>query len=138
MVIPRSHSESVLDHYQDGLFIGGGSPQRDGIDLSGAVPLELKAGDISIHHTRTLHGSATNSSGTSRRLLIYEYAATDAWSISSVNWDTLQTNILRGEATLNVRLEAMTIRMRHPASDPRAGRGIFELQDLLKEKVFAK
>lgn len=138
MVVPGSHTGPVLDHHQNGFFIGGISPQRDSIDLSTAVPLELNAGDISIHHTLTLHGSAANTSTTSRRLLIYEYAAADAWSLPSVkDWDAFNDNMLRGELTTNLRLESMTIRMRNP-SDPRSGHGIFELQAPLEEKVFAK
>ncbi len=133
MVIPGSHTGPVFDHHQNGFFIGGISPQRDGIDLSTAVSLQLNAGDISIHHTLTLHGSAANTSSNSRRLLIYEYAAADAWPLSN----DLNANILRGEPTQNVRLESITVRMRNSA-DPRSGRGIFELQRLLEDKVFAK
>ena len=133
MVIPGSNTGPVFDHHQNGAFIGGISPRRDGIDLSTAVPLQLDAGDISIHHTLTLHGSAANTSSRSRRLLIYEYGAADAWPLSNA----FDANILRGEPTQNVRLESITLRMRHPA-DPRSGRGIFELQKVLEDKAFTK
>jgi phytanoyl-CoA hydroxylase len=138
MVVPGSHTGPVLDHHQNGFFIGGISPQRDGIDLSTAVPLELNAGDISIHHTLTLHGSAANTSSTSRRFLIYEYAAADAWSLPSVeDWDAFNASMLCGESTQDLRMESMKVRMRNP-SDPRSGRGIFELQRPLEEKFFGK
>ena len=37
--------------------------------------LEVKAGAITIHHTCTLHASAPNLSGKSRRLLLLQYSA---------------------------------------------------------------
>jgi len=37
-----------------------------------AVPCLGKAGSITIHHVRAVHGSATNLSGQSRRFLLYQ------------------------------------------------------------------
>ena len=137
MVIPGSHKEPIYDHHQNGYFIGAISPERDGIDLSAAVPLAMKAGDMSIHHARTLHGSATNTSAKSRRLLLYQYAAVDAWPLSGVgDWDNFNAKILRGKPTQNVRLASLIARVRHPAG-PRTGGGIYELQKPLEDKVFA-
>ena len=44
MAMCGSHLGPVLDHHQDGVFIGAISPSRESIDLGGAVPLEIKAG----------------------------------------------------------------------------------------------
>jgi len=137
MVVPGSHLGPILDHHQDGTFIGAISPARDGLDLSAAVPLEMKAGSLSIHHTRTLHGSAFNISGKSRRLLFYQYAAVDAWPLGGVvDWEGFNAGILRGEPTFDFRLVSMTARTRMPAGE-RSGGGIYELQKPLQEKVFA-
>ena len=137
MVVPGSHRGSILDHHQDGYFIGAISPERDGLDMGAAVPLEMAAGSLSVHHARTLHGSAPNHSGRSRRLLLYQYAAVDAWPLGGVgDWDAFNERVLRGEPTFEFRLEAMAVRTRLPAG-PRAGGGIYELQRPLKEKVFA-
>lgn len=137
MVIPGSHKGPILDHHQDGIFIGAISPQRDDIDLSTAVPLEMKAGSLSVHHARTLHGSALNKSSQWRRLLLYQYAAVDAWPLGGVNdWDAFNEDILCGESTFDFRLESMMTRTRLPAGK-RMGGGIYELQRPLQEKIFA-
>ena len=73
----------------------------------GAVPIELKAGGISIHHVRLLHGSAPNRSSQPRqKLLLFQYCAIDAWPLMSGEkyWDTYIASILRGEATNQPRL----------------------------------
>ena len=54
MVVPGSHKEPMLDHHQDGVFVGAVSPARDGLDLEAAVPLEMTAGSLAAHHARTL------------------------------------------------------------------------------------
>lgn len=137
MVVPGSHKGPILDHHQDGFFIGAISPERDQIDLSAAVPLEMQAGSLSIHHARTLHGSALNCSGRSRRLLLYQYAAVDAWPLGGVsNWDAFNAHILRGSPTFDFRLTSLTVRTRLPAG-PRGGGGIYELQQPLREKLLA-
>ncbi|NKB69120.1 MAG: phytanoyl-CoA dioxygenase family protein [Candidatus Latescibacteria bacterium] len=137
LVVPGSHRGPILDHHQDGYFIGAISPERDGIDLVKAVPLAMPAGAISIHHTSTLHGSAANVSGQSRRLLLYQYAAVDAWPLGGVgDWDTFNGQILRGDITYEFRHCALVTRTRMPAGD-RGGSGIYELQKPLIEKTFA-
>src|SRR5277367_3385 len=67
MVVPGSHKGQIHDHHgQDGRFCGAMDPENCDIDLSRAVPCLGKAGSITIHHVRTVHGSATNFSGRSR------------------------------------------------------------------------
>jgi len=48
---------------------------------SRAVPCLGKAGSITVHHVRAVHGSATNFSGKERRFLLYQYRAGDAWPL---------------------------------------------------------
>jgi phytanoyl-CoA hydroxylase len=136
-VVPRSHVGPVLDHHQDGHFIGAVSPTRDGLDLAAAVPLEMRAGSLSIHHSRMLHGSARNTSPRSRRVLFFQYAAVDAWPLSGVpDWAAFNAKILRGQPTFDFRLVAMSARTRMP-DGPRSGGGIYELQKPLRDAVFA-
>jgi len=68
--IPGSHNGNLLSHYP--LAEGICSPlATTEVDLAQAVPCPLKAGDITIHHGRTLHYAGPNQ--TDRQRL--------AWSI---------------------------------------------------------
>lgn len=85
LVIPGSHKGPVYSHHQDGHFAGAVTEELP--DADKAVPIELEAGGISIHHVRTLHASAKNVSSRPRRLLLYQYCAPDAWSLQGYpNW----------------------------------------------------
>jgi phytanoyl-CoA hydroxylase len=50
LMVPGSHRGPVLDHHQDGFFIGAITPSRNEVDLKRAVPIEVKAGALSLHH----------------------------------------------------------------------------------------
>src|SRR5437764_4696896 len=41
LMIPGSHRWPVLDHHQDGCFVGAIDPRREGVDLSRAVPVPV-------------------------------------------------------------------------------------------------
>ena len=45
------------------------------------MPCLGKAGSITVHHLRAVHGSATNFSGKERRFLLYQYRAADSWPL---------------------------------------------------------
>jgi len=135
LVIPGSHQWPIYSHHQDGVFVGAVTEAVK--DEDKAVPIELKAGGISIHHARALHASAPNVSDRPRRLLLFQYCAIDAWPLSGVpDWETFNSYILRGEPTFSPRLEAVPVRIPLPPSD-RTG-SIYEVQSLLQNKVMAK
>ena len=106
MVIPKSHLGPIFDHHDDeGYFCGAIDPARGELDLAGAVKLTGRAGSITVHHARTVHGSATNTSGRPRRLLLHQYRAADAWPILGVpDFDQFRKHLLCGEDTLEPRL----------------------------------
>lgn len=136
LVVPSSHKGPILDHHQDGVFVGAITPSREGVDLARAVPVEVRAGGISIHHVSLLHGSAPNRSSRPRRLLLYQYAAVDAWPLSGVpDLDAFNQHILRGQPTVEFRL--VNLRARIPRPQPARVGSIFEIQTQLKEPVFA-
>ena len=82
MVVPGSHQGPIHDHHgPDGRFCGAIDPKTCDIDVSRAVPCLGKAGSITVHHVRAVHGSATNFSGKERRFLLFQYRAADAWPL---------------------------------------------------------
>jgi ectoine hydroxylase-related dioxygenase (phytanoyl-CoA dioxygenase family) len=137
LMIPGSHRGPVLDHHQDGFFIGAITPSRNEVDLKRAVPIEVKAGGLSFHHVHMLHGSAPNRSNRPRRLLLYQYAAVDAWPLSGVpDLDAFNRKIVRGEPTVAMRLAPVSVRVPMPGPPGEFG-SIYALQTLVREKGFA-
>ena len=134
LMIPGSPSRPVLDHHQDGFFIGAITPSRNEVDLKRAVPVEVKAGALSFHHVHMLHGRL-NRSSRPRRLLLNQYAAVDAWPLSGVtDLEAFDKKIVRGEPTIAVRLAPVSARIPMPGVG-NAGT-IYELQRLVREKGF--
>lgn len=133
MVVPGTHKDPVYDHTQDGVFVGAVDPA--GLNDI-AVPLVLPAGAMSVHHVRLLHGSAPNRSPRSRRLLLFEYAAADAWPlVSQPSWETLQQRMICGEMTALPRLEHVPVRLPFPREGDKR-KSIFELHKTLKRSGF--
>jgi phytanoyl-CoA hydroxylase len=137
LMVPGSHRWPVLDHHQEGCFVGAVDPEREGIDLSKAVPVPVHAGGISVHHCRTLHGSATNTSPMPRRLFLLELAAVDAWPMLGVpDLAEFDRKIMRGSPTSSYRVKEMDIRVPFP-KHARQG-SIYEIQTPLRAKVFGQ
>ena len=137
MMMPGSHRWPILDHHQDGFFVGAIDPDREGVDLSKAAPVPVHAGGITLHHCRTLHGSAANTSSKPRRLFLLEMAAVDAWPVTGVpDLDQFNGKIWRGSPTTRYRLKEMDIRLPLPKHE--RGGSIYEVQTPLRAKLFAK
>src|ERR1041385_1962866 len=61
MVVPGSHRGPTYDHHgEDGRFCGMIDPTTIPELIAKAVPLTGKAGSMSFHHVRAVHGSALN------------------------------------------------------------------------------
>ncbi|MFL5335351.1 MAG: phytanoyl-CoA dioxygenase family protein, partial [Geminicoccaceae bacterium] len=137
LVIPGTHKGEVYDHHADGYFCGAIDPGRSGLDFADAVPLTAPAGSVSFHHARLVHGSAQNTSDKPRQLLLYEYAAADAWPLLGVK-DLAQFDALlvAGSSTITPRLEKVPVRMPLPPS-PRQG-SIYEIQATAKTHYFQR
>ena len=135
LVIPGSHKGPVYSHHQDGHFAGAVTEELP--DADKAVPIELEAGGISIHHVRTLHASAKNVSSRPRRLLLYQYCAPDAWSLQGYpNWQAYLDSMVRGEPTNRPRLVDAPVLM--PLPEAVRGGSIYETQTILEKPVFAR
>ncbi len=140
LCIPGSHEGPVYDHHgQDGHFCGAMDPARDGIDFSKAVACTGKAGSISVHHVRTIHGSAVNTSNKPRRLLLFQYRAADAWPMVATgqptDWAKWNDLMLCGESDPVVpRVTAVPVRLPLPPAKNQGS--IYENQRGLQNAYF--
>jgi ectoine hydroxylase-related dioxygenase (phytanoyl-CoA dioxygenase family) len=139
LCIPGSHKGPVHDHHSGGVFCGAIDPVGSGIDFSAAVACTGKAGSISVHHVRTIHGSAPNLSNRPRRLLLYQYRAADAWPLlggSQPAFDAWNGLMLAGEADPVVpRLADVPVRLPLPPAHHQGS--IYENQRGLANTYFA-
>jgi len=136
LVLPGSHRGPTFDHHgPDGRFCGAMDPARDRLDFASAVPLIAPAGSCSFHHVRAVHGSAQNRSTQSRNLLLYEFAAGDAFPLLGIgDWADFNARLLVGSPTVVPRVVPCPIRMPYP---PALNQGsIYENQTVLAHRYF--
>ncbi len=125
MVIPGSHKGPILSHMSNGVFCGAIDPDDAAFELDRAVTLTGKAGDMTVHHVRTLHGSGPNMSDRNRLILFYECHAADAWPLLGAGsyiqslgqrllWQDLHERVITGRVCLTPRLEKVPARMPLP------------------------
>jgi phytanoyl-CoA hydroxylase len=120
LVVPGSHRGPVWDHHgPNGRFCGAIDPARSTIDLSRVMPCLGKAGSVTVHHVRAVHGSATNFSGRERRFLLFQYRAADAWPLLGFpgGIEKFDELLLAGEPTLQPRLAAVPVRLPLPPAE---------------------
>jgi ectoine hydroxylase-related dioxygenase (phytanoyl-CoA dioxygenase family) len=135
MVIPGSHTWPIADHHADGVFCGAIDPTTAGIDFSKAVMLTGKAGSMTIHHVRAVHGSALNTSNRPRRLLLFQYCAVDAFPLMGIpDWEKFNADIVTGEPTKTPRLTPVPVRMPLPVA--KFAGSIYENQRTLSNRYF--
>lgn len=138
MVIPGTHKGPVLSHMANGYFAGAIDPDDPLFEKDKAVTLTGKAGDMTVHHVRILHGSAPNMSDRNRLILFYECSASDAWPILGASsyihalgqrayWEDLQARQITGEPQLVARMADVPVVMPLPPA-PDTG-SIFKTQE---------
>ena len=83
------------------------------------MPCLAKAGSITVHHVRAVHGSATNFSGKERRLLLFQYRAADAWPLLgfAAGIEKFDELLLVGDPTLAPRLAPVPVRLPLPPAE---------------------
>jgi len=118
LIMPGSHRGQIHDHHYEGRFCGAINPATSGIDFASAVPLTGKAGSVTVHHVRAVHGSAPNLSSNDRRLLFFQYGAADAWPIFRVpaDIDAWNAKVVAGTADNQPRMAAVPLRIPLPSS----------------------
>jgi len=139
MVVPGSHQGPIHDHHSNGRFCGAMDPAVTGFDFGKAVKLIAPAGSVTLHHARTVHGSAPNTSGASRNFLLYEAMAADAWPLAGTfapftDLEEFNSRILCGEPTLQPRLEAVPVRI--PLPKPLDPSSLYQAQKGLGNRYF--
>ena len=135
LVIPGSHKGPTYDHHANGRFCGAMNPKTCGVEFSRAVPLLGKAGSITVHHVRAVHGSAPNASDRDRRLLLFQFRAADAWPLlgfSSI--EAFDELMVSGHSTIEPRLERVPVRLPLPPADSQGS--IYENQKGLESRFF--
>jgi phytanoyl-CoA hydroxylase len=138
MVVPGSHLGPVYDHHgPDGRFCGAIDTNACNIDFSRAMPCLGKAGSITVHHVRAVHGSATNFSGRERRLLLFQYRAADAWPLLgfAAGIEKFDALLLAGAATVAPRLAPVLVRLPLPPAEHQGS--IYENQRATGRRFFA-
>ena len=136
-VVPGTHKGPILSHHMDGVFCGAVDPADPLFDKSKIVTLTGKAGSMTVHHVRTLHGSAPNRSDRARLMLFYECHAADAWPLlgsgayihrlgQQAIWDDLNERLICGSPTLEPRVEPVPVRL--PLPPPADASSIFKTQ----------
>jgi phytanoyl-CoA hydroxylase len=135
-MIPETQKGPVFNHHSDGVFVGAMDPAD--VDLPRAMPCVGKAGSMSFHHVRTVHGSAENMSDKPRTLLLYEFAAADAWPIFNAPADlaAFDGRLVSGRPTVQPRLTQVPVRI--PLPQPERHSGIYEMQLAAKNRHFGR
>jgi len=136
LVVPGSHRGPTYDHHANGYFCGAVDPAAIEAEMARAVALTGSAGSMSFHHVRMLHGSAQNVSDRPRALLLYEYAAADAWPLMGVaDFADFNARLVTGEPTIEPRVRPAPVRLPLP---PALHQGsIYENQTDASRRYFA-
>ena len=129
MVIPGSHKDKIWDHHQDGLFVGAVTDPT--FQPDDAVSVTVKAGGITLHHVRMVHGSKPNESDKPRRMFFIGFYATDAWPLIPTGYtiEEMDKCIVRGEPTLEPRMKNLPVRLSLPRVE---GGSIYAQQEKLR------
>jgi len=138
LVTPGTHTREVWNHHgEDGYFAGLIDPDLVRDEIARAVPCIGKAGSMSFHHVRALHGSALNTSNRARNLLLYEVAASDAWPLMGVkDFDEFNSRLLTGEIIITPRITEVPVRMPLPPAQRQGS--IYENQSAAKKSYFTR
>tara|TARA_Y100000815_G_C13223566_1_gene455307 strand:- start:94 stop:957 length:864 start_codon:yes stop_codon:yes gene_type:complete len=118
MVVPQSHLGKTLNHHYRGVFSGSVDLKEEEVDSSTSYKITGKAGSASFHHVKALHGSGPNHSDRPRRMLLFEYAAADAWPLVDFevygDFAEYEEKMVLGKSTLQPRIDNSDIIMPYP------------------------
>ena len=135
MIVPGSHRGPVFDHHANGVFCGAMDPSNQDVDYASAIPLTGKAGSITIHHVRAVHGSAPNLSDRDRRLLLFQFRSADAWPLLGFpgGIETFNDLMVAGDPR-GPRLEKVPVRLPLPPATLQGS--LYENQKGMRNRYF--
>jgi phytanoyl-CoA hydroxylase len=138
LVTPGTHTGEVWNHHgDDGCFAGLIDPDAVKTEIERAIPCTGRAGSMSFHHVRALHGSAMNTSDRSRNLLLYEVAASDAWPLLGVkDFAEFNSRLLSGDPVVAPRMTNVPVRIPLPPATRQGS--IYETQSAAKKSYFTR
>src|ERR1044071_5387098 len=138
LVTPGTHNREGWSHHgEDGCFAGLIDPDLIKDEIDRAVPCMGKAGSMSFHHARALHGSAMNTSDRPRNLLLYEVTASDAWPLMGVkDFDEFNSRLLSGDPVIAPRMTDAPVRLPLPPAKRQGS--IYETQSAAKKSYFTR
>jgi phytanoyl-CoA hydroxylase len=138
LVAPGTHAGEVWNHHgDDGCFAGLIDPDTITAEIERAIPCMGRAGSMSFHHVRALHGSAMNTSDRSRNLLLYEVAASDAWPLMGVkDFAEFNGRLLSGDPLVTPRMTNVPVRIPLPPATRQGS--IYETQSAAKKSYFTR
>jgi phytanoyl-CoA hydroxylase len=118
------------------VFCGAMDPSRGDVDYAKAIPLTGKAGSITVHHVRAVHGSAPNVSDNDRRLLLFQFRSADAWPLLGFPGGIEKFNDLMvcGQPR-EPRLEHLPVRL--PLPPAKLQGSLYENQKGMKSRYFS-
>jgi phytanoyl-CoA hydroxylase len=135
MIMPGSHRGPIFDHHAGGIFCGAMDPHNHDVDFAKAIPLLGKAGSITIHHVRAVHGSAPNVSDHDRRLLLFQFRSADAWPLLGYAGGIAKFNeLMVAGVPLEPRLEHLPVRLPLPPATLQGS--LYENQKGMKQRFF--
>ncbi len=111
-VIPGSHKGKIFPHYDEqGNWTGAISAcDLETARISEAVALAGPPGTLSVHHSRTIHGSSTNHSRSNRPAFVLTYSAADAMPYTAPAYPSVNYNVIvRGQMPRYAHHEELTV-----------------------------
>jgi len=122
LVTPGTHTGEVWNHHgDDGCFAGLIDPDTIKSEIERAVPCMGRAGSMSFHHVRALHGSAMNTSDRPRNLLLYEVRGERRLAADgpSKDFDEFNSRLLSGDPVVAPRMTNVPVRIPLPPPSDR-------------------
>ncbi len=129
LAIPGSHKGPILEHNDNGRFLGATDIREAGLDNAMAVSPLGRAGSIALHRVRTPRASRPNTGDRPRLPMPDSYKAADCWPLMGVqDLDWCHGCMARGETSWTPRMEAL------PADLGRVG--LFTTQEPVRGRSF--